>query len=112
MSLDLAGAIDIDDEAVFSSGCSILTHQDCGDRRMSQFYPRKVASVVVGAGAWIGASSVILAGVRVGECAVVAAGAVVTKDVAPYTLVGGVPARVIRSIERTTAESNLRHASV
>ena len=49
--------------------------------------------------AWIGANCVITAGVTIGEGAVVAAGSVVTKDVAPYTIVGGVPAKLIK--ERT-----------
>jgi acetyltransferase-like isoleucine patch superfamily enzyme len=48
--------------------------------------------------AWIGAGAIILDGVRVGKGAVVAAGAVVTQDVPPYSVVGGVPARVIKTI--------------
>lgn len=48
---------------------------------------------------WIGAGAIITDGVRIGTGAVVAAGAVVTKDVPPYTVVGGVPARVLRKIE-------------
>ena len=51
---------------------------------------------------WLGAGAVITDGVRVGKGAVVAAGAVVTKDVLPHTVVGGVPARPIKSIENTT----------
>ena len=47
---------------------------------------------------WIGAGATIIGGVTVGENAVVAAGSVVTGDVPPNTLVGGNPARVIRSI--------------
>ena len=50
-------------------------------------------------GAWIGARAVILPGVTVGEGAVVASGAVVTKDVAPRTIVGGNPARFIKNAE-------------
>lgn len=48
--------------------------------------------------AWIGAGAIITDGVRVGQGAVVAAGAVVTADVPPHTVVGGVPARVLKSI--------------
>jgi len=49
---------------------------------------------------WLAARVTVLKGVTIGEGAVVAAGAVVAKDVAPYTLVGGVPARLIRKIDR------------
>jgi maltose O-acetyltransferase len=49
---------------------------------------------------WIAAGATILPGVTIHEAAVVAAGSVVTKDVPPYTLVGGVPARKIKDIER------------
>ncbi len=50
--------------------------------------------------AWIGFNAIILKGVTVGEGAVIGAGSVVTRDVAPYTLVAGNPARVIRDIEK------------
>ena len=52
--------------------------------------------IVVGSDVWIGYEAVILAGVTIGDGAVVGARAVVTKDVPPYTIVGGVPAKPIR----------------
>lgn len=56
------------------------------------------APIHVGDRVWIGAGVTILPGIRIGNDAVVAAGAVVTKDVAERTLVGGVPAKLIRSL--------------
>ena len=45
---------------------------------------------------WVGHGSIIMAGVKIGRGAIIAAGAVVTKDIAPYAIVGGVPAKFIR----------------
>ena len=55
-------------------------------------------SIKVGRNVWIGSNSTILSGVSIGDNAVVAAGAVVSKDVAPNTIVGGVPAKFIKTI--------------
>ena len=52
--------------------------------------------IVIGNDVWIGYEAVIMAGVHIGDGAVIAARAVVTKDVPPYTIVGGTPARKIR----------------
>jgi acetyltransferase-like isoleucine patch superfamily enzyme len=59
--------------------------------------------IVIEDDCWIGAGAIILDGIRVGKGAVVAAGAVVTRDVAPHTLVGGVPAKFIKTIDGTVA---------
>ena len=52
--------------------------------------------IVIGNDVWIGYEAVILAGVTIGDGAVIGARAVVTKDIPPYTIVGGVPAKPIR----------------
>ena len=57
---------------------------------------RRSQGVTIGHDVWIGHGAIILPGRTVGDGAVVAAGAVVTKDVAPYAIVAGVPARMVR----------------
>lgn len=52
--------------------------------------------IIIGNDVWIGARVVILDGVKVGDGAVIATGAIVTKDVPPYAIVGGVPAKIIK----------------
>lgn len=61
--------------------------------------------IVIEDDVWLGAGAVITDGVRVGQGAVVAAGAVVTRDVPPHTVVGGVPARLIKEIKGTTQQT-------
>jgi maltose O-acetyltransferase len=58
--------------------------------------PDNSKSIEVQDHVWIGGNSTILQGVTIGEGAIVAAGSVVTKDVEPYTIVGGVPAKFIK----------------
>lgn len=59
--------------------------------------PDQAASVTIGAHVWVGAGATILPGVSIGEGAVVAASSVVTRDVMPYTIVAGNPARFLKS---------------
>ena len=60
--------------------------------------------IVIEDDVWIGASAIITDGVHIGKGAVIAAGAVVTEDIPPHTLAGGVPAKVIRPIDNQTRE--------
>lgn len=60
------------------------------------FQERVEADINIGSDVWIGSNAVILKGVTIGNGAIVAAGAVVTKDVAPYSIVGGVPAKFLK----------------
>ena len=53
--------------------------------------------IIIGNDVWIGFEAVILSGVRIGDGAIIGARAVVTKDVPPYTIVGGIPAKLIKN---------------
>jgi acetyltransferase-like isoleucine patch superfamily enzyme len=91
------GGLAIGDEVMIGPNVSLITSGhplDPSQRR--DFVVAK--PIVIERNVWIAAGATVIGGVTVGENAVVAAGAVVTKDVPPNTLVGGNPARVIRSI--------------
>ena len=74
------------------------------------FRERRADRVVIGNDVWIGHAVIVMPGVTVGDGAVLAAGAVVTRDVAPYTIVGGVPAKQIR--ERFSRKIAARLAAI
>jgi maltose O-acetyltransferase len=96
---DLGAPITLGDRVSLGQQVMILTnsHQmGAAERRAGPLVARPV---VVGDGAWIGSRATILPGVTIGPGAIVAAGAVVTADVAANTLVGGVPARLIRAVD-------------
>jgi acetyltransferase-like isoleucine patch superfamily enzyme len=111
--LDCATKIVIGDDVLISFGATITDH----DSHSTNFEHRKndvlmwrqgrkdwthvhSRPVTIGNKAWVGMHSIILEGVNIGEGAIIGAGSVVTRDVAPYTIVAGNPARVIRSVER------------
>ncbi|OGG11392.1 hypothetical protein A2Z00_00470, partial [Candidatus Gottesmanbacteria bacterium RBG_13_45_10] len=92
--------ITIQDNVAIGFRCMILTSNN--DVFLDQKTNRRVhynEPITIEKNAWLGSGSIILSGVTVGEGSVVAAGAVVTRDVPPHTLVGEVPARIIRQID-------------
>lgn len=97
--LDMGG-ITIEDDVQIGPKVNIITENhpiDPSQRKSLDLKP-----VVIKKNAWIGAAATILPGVTVGENAIVAAGAVVNKDVAANTIVGGIPARLIKTIDLPT----------
>lgn len=94
------GGIDIGDDVMIGPNVSIITSgHPLEPARRRAFVTAK--PIVIERNVWIAAGATIIGGVTIGENAVVAAGSVVTRDVPPNTLVGGNPARVIRSIGDT-----------
>ena len=93
------GGIEIGDNVLIGQQVVIATlNHDLIPEKRANMYP---APVRIGNGVWVGAHATILSGVTVGDGAVIAAGAVVTKDVPANTVVGGVPARIIKIIKES-----------
>lgn len=92
--------ITIDDYVSLAGNVMILTHSNPTEpiREILGDSGTKIAPVHIKRGAWVSTCCVILPGVTIGENAIVAAGAVVTKDVAAETIVGGVPAKFIKNV--------------
>lgn len=63
------------------------------------------APIRIGHHVWIGSNATVLPGISIGDWAVVAAGAVVTKDVPPYAVVGGLPAKILKIIQKESEEA-------
>lgn len=90
-----SGGITIEDNVMIGPEVALITaNHDLKDTRVLIFKP-----ITIKKNAWLGARAMIMPGVTIGEGAIVAGGAVVTKDVPPNTVVGGVPAKVIKEVE-------------
>jgi len=94
------GGVSIGDRVYTSPFTQIIAVNHVFDNPNRPFVEQGITAegIVIENDVWLGAGAIITDGVRVGQGAVVAAGAVVTKDVPPHTVVGGVPAKLIKSI--------------
>jgi maltose O-acetyltransferase len=95
---DLGAEIRIGNKVAIGHGVLVLTRShEIGTSRQRAF-TLITKPVSIGSGVWLGSRSTILPGVTIGAGAIVAAGSVVHQDVAPNTLVAGVPARVVKQL--------------
>lgn len=85
--------ITIEDDAVITARATVLAHDNAFYYTFNE--PVRIGSTTVKRNAFIGVNAVIMPTVTIGESAVVGANSVVTKDVSPYTIVAGIPARKI-----------------
>lgn len=95
------GGVQIGDRVYTSPFTQIIAVNHVFDDPDRPFVDQGITAegIVIEDDVWLGAGAIITDGVRVGKGAVVAAGAVVTKDVPPHTVVGGVPAKLIKTID-------------
>jgi acetyltransferase-like isoleucine patch superfamily enzyme/glycosyltransferase involved in cell wall biosynthesis len=99
-------AIDVGDDVLIGSQVVITDHQHgATDAESLERLPRdrglvSKGPVVIESGVWLGSNVVVMPGVRIGQNSVVGANAVVTRDVPAYSVVGGIPARVIKTCDR------------
>ena len=91
------GGITIGDGALIGHNAVLATlNHDIAPQKRSTMHP---APITIGKDVWIGANATIVPGVDIGDGAVIAAGAVVTQNVPPNVIAGGVPAKVLKKIE-------------
>lgn len=101
VTLDTAERIAISDDVTLSFDVMVLTHTNVGYKNhpVQEHIPSVAKPVMFKKGCFVGARATILPGITIGEAAAVGAGAVVTKNVSAKTLVGGVPAKMIRKFK-------------
>ena len=104
------GGVEIGDRVYTSPFTQIIAVNHVFDNVERPFIDQGITAqgIVIEDDVWLGAGAVITDGVRVGKGAVVAAGAVVTKDVPPHSVVGGVPAKPLRAIGEQAGEKHQR----
>lgn len=97
--IQVRGMVEIEDNVIFGPGVYVFSENHNTENTdvniVEQGETRK--GVLIKKGVWVGSKATILDGVTIGEHSIVAAGSVVNKDVPPYSVVAGIPAKVIKS---------------
>jgi acetyltransferase-like isoleucine patch superfamily enzyme len=101
------GGVEIGDRVYTSPFCQVLAVNHVFDDPRRPFIEQGITAqgIVIEDDVWVGSGAIITDGVRIGRGCVVAAGAVVTQDVPPHTVVAGIPARPVKTIDGTTDAS-------
>lgn len=99
--LDLAGKISLEDWVTVSPRVIILSHLNVGfsSHPLLKSYPPQVKHTSIETGCFIGANATLLGGITIGKKSLIGAGSVVTKNIAPYSLAVGLPAKVKKTLQ-------------
>lgn len=97
---DLRDKVVIYENVVISMQCTFITHIDMNKSELHHKFPALQAAIHIGKNCYVGANSTILHGVKLAEGCFLAAGTVVNKDTEPFSMVGGVPAKLIKSLSK------------
>lgn len=109
--ITLSAPIEIGNDVMIATGVKILTSTH--NYNNNPMWKHRVdRPIKIGSNVWIGANAIILPGIKIGDYAVVGAGAVVTKHVPDFCVVGGNPAKFIRSIDLNEFDSSCVYPGV
>jgi acetyltransferase-like isoleucine patch superfamily enzyme len=96
-----AGEIELGDNVLISPSVNLISHQHTFKSKNKNYnqQPNDYRKIMIGNNVWIGTNATILPNVTIGDNAIIGANALVCKDVAPHTMVAGVPAKLIKSLD-------------
>lgn len=95
------GNILIGDRVSIGPKVTLITDSSPNNSKLLKKFPLVSGKIIIEEDSWIGAGTIILPNVTIGKCSIVAAGSVCNNDVPPYTIVGGIPAKLIKKIDET-----------
>lgn len=95
---DLLEKVQIKENVTISMECQFITHIDVGHSRLIKQYPKTSNSIIINNDVYIGVDVTILSGVEIGDASLIAAKSLVSKNVLPNYIYGGIPAKKIKPI--------------
>lgn len=89
------------DRVALASNITFVISAGPSDSKLKAVYPKMYGPIKVENDVWIGTNVVVLPGITIGKCSIIGAGSIVTKDIPPYSIAVGNPARVIKKINKS-----------
>ncbi len=105
MNSDNSCMLIIEDRVSIGPGVSLILASDPNHSKLNRIFKPVRGKITLKEDAWLGAGVIILPDITIGTCSVIASGAVVTKDVPPFSLYAGIPAKFIKHISNPDVEN-------